>query len=101
MKINQISVFLENKFGRLNEILAILSEENIKIVAATVADTSEYGILRLLTSDQQRAYSLLKGSNVSANLSEVIAIAIEPCIGSFSSAVSYFTTAGIDIEYMY
>lgn len=101
MKINQISVFLENKFGRLNEILSTLSSENIKVVAATVADTSEYGILRLLTSDQQKAFSLLKENNVSANLSDVIAIAIDPAIGSFSSTVSLFTKAGIDIEYMY
>lgn len=101
MKINQISIFLENKFGRLNEILSTLSNENIKIVAATVADTSEYGILRLLTSDQQRAFSLLKENNVSANISEVIAISIDPAIGSFASTVALFTKAGIVIEYMY
>ncbi|HOI26023.1 MAG: acetolactate synthase [Paludibacteraceae bacterium] len=101
MKINQISVFLENKFGRLNEVLTILNKENIKVVAATVADTSEYGILRLLTTDQQHAVSALKANKVSANLSEVIAISMEPGINSFSSTVALFTKAGIDIEYMY
>ena len=51
MIIQQLSVFLENKSGRLNEILDILGKANIRIIAATVADTSEYGILRLITSD--------------------------------------------------
>ena len=52
MTINQISIFLENKFGRLNEILSFLSKENIRVITATVADTSDYGILRLITSNQ-------------------------------------------------
>ena len=49
MTVNQISIFLENKYGKLSEILALLAEENIRIIAATVADTSEYGILRICT----------------------------------------------------
>ncbi len=101
MTINQISVFLENKFGKLNEILSILSKENIRVIAATIADTSDYGILRILTSDQQKAYFLLKEKQVSVNLSEVIAIEIEPCIGKFAETIACFTKAGIDIEYMY
>jgi hypothetical protein len=101
MTINQISVFLENKFGKLNEILSILSNENIRIIAATVADTSDYGILRILTSDQQKAYQALKEKRITTNLSEVLAIGIEPCIGKFAETIELFTQAGIDIEYMY
>ena len=101
MTVHQISVFLENKFGKLNEILSILSKENIRIVAATIADTSDYGILRILTSDQQKAYTLLKEKKVSTSLSEVIALAIDPLIGKFAGTIEYFTQAGIDIEYMY
>jgi hypothetical protein len=101
MTINQISIFLENKYGKLNEILSILSKESIRIIAATIADTSDYGILRIITSDQQKAYALLKEKMVSANLSEVIAIEIESLIGKFAETVEYFTKAGIDIEYMY
>ncbi|MDR0232567.1 MAG: acetolactate synthase [Dysgonamonadaceae bacterium] len=101
MTINQISIFLENKFGKLNEILSILSKENIRIIAATVADTSDYGILRIITSDQQKAYNLLKEKQVSANLSEVIAIEIDPSIGKFAETIELFTQAGIEIEYMY
>jgi len=101
MTINQISIFLENKFGKLNEILSILSKENIRLIAATVADTSDYGILRIITSDQQKAYNLLKEKQVSANLSEVIAIEIDPSIGKFAETIELFTQAGIEIEYMY
>ena len=101
MTINQISIFLENKFGKLNEIFSILNEENIRIIAATVADTSDYGILRIITSDQPKAYALLKEKQVSVNLSEVIAIETEPVIGKFAETIEYFTKAGIEIEYMY
>ena len=60
MTINQISIFLENKYGKLSEILGLLAKENIRIIAATVADTSEYGILRIIVSAPQRAYNILK-----------------------------------------
>lgn len=62
MTVNQISIFLENKYGKLSEILALLAEEKIRIIAATVADTSEYGILRIIVSDPQKAYKILKGN---------------------------------------
>lgn len=101
MTVNQISIFLENKYGKLSEILALLAEENIRIIAATIADTSEYGILRIIVSDPQKAYKILKGSNVSANLTEVLAIAADSCAGSFAKTLSHFTKAGLSIEYMY
>ena len=101
MTINQISIFLENKYGKLSEILALLSEAQIRIIAATVADTSEFGILRIIVSDPQKAYTLLKSNNVSANLTEVLAIATGACAGSFAQTLSYFTKAGLSIEYMY
>ena len=75
MTVNQISIFLENKYGKLSEILALLAEERIRIIAATVADTSEYGILRIIVTSS--------------------------CAGSFANTLSYFTKAGISIEYMY
>ena len=98
MTVNQISIFLENKYGKLSEILALLAEERIRIIAATVADTSEYGILRIIVSDPQKAYKILKENNVSANL---LAIVTSSCAGSFANTLSYFTKAGISIEYMY
>lgn len=101
MTVNQISIFLENKYGKLSEILALLAEENIRIIAATVADTSEYGILRIIVSEPQKAYKLLKNHNVSANLTDVLAIVTQSCAGSFAKTLTHFTRAGLSIEYMY
>ena len=101
MTINQISIFLENKFGRLNEILSFLSKENIRVITATVADTSDYGILRLITSNQIKALQLLKANGVSANLNTVMAISVDSSIDKFAETIQCFTKAGISIEYMY
>ncbi|MDR2469913.1 MAG: acetolactate synthase [Tannerella sp.] len=101
MTIHQISVFIENKYGKLCEILALLAGEQIRIIAATVADTSEYGILRLIVSDPQRAYLLLKEHHVSANLTEVLAIATQSHAESFAQTLKHFTQSGLSIEYMY
>ncbi|WP_102408861.1 acetolactate synthase [Parabacteroides bouchesdurhonensis] len=101
MTVNQISIFLENKYGKLSEILTLLAEENIRIIAATVADTSEYGILRIIVSDPQKAFKILKNKNVSANLTDVLAIVTDSCAGSFAKVLTYFTKAGLSIEYMY
>lgn len=101
MTVNQISIFLENKYGKLCEILELLSAANIRIIAATVADTSEYGILRIIVSDPERAYEVLKSNNVSANLTDVLAIATDSNASSFAQTLSYFTKAGVSIEYMY
>lgn len=101
MTINQISIFLENKYGKLSEHLSLLAEENIRIIAATVADTSEYGILRIIVSDPLKAYKILKNNNVSANLTDVLAIVTQSNAGSFASTLSLFTKAGLSIEYMY
>ena len=101
MTVNQISIFLENKYGKLCEILELLSAANIRILAATVADTSEYGILRIIVSDPERAYEVLKNNNVSANLTDVLAIATDSNASSFAQTLSYFTKAGVSIEYMY
>ncbi|MDR1102536.1 MAG: acetolactate synthase [Tannerella sp.] len=101
MSINQISIFIENKYGKLCEILTLLAGEQIRIIAATVADTSEYGILRLIVSDPQRAFRLLKENSVGANLTEVLAIASPSSAESFASTLCCFTRSGLSIEYMY
>ena len=101
MTINQISIFVENKYGRLGEILSTLADENIHIIAATVADTSEYGILRLIVSEPEKAYSVLKQNNVSANLTDVLAISTESSAGNFAEVINIFTRSGLSIEYMY
>lgn len=101
MTINQISIFLENKCGKLSQVLGILAQAKIGIIAATVADTSEYGILRLIVTDPDKAYALFKESNVTASKTEVLALATNSCAGSFANVLGYFTESGISIEYMY
>jgi hypothetical protein len=101
MIIKQLSIFLENKSGRLTEVLEILGEEKISIKALTIADTSEYGILRLIVSDPEKAYSLLKEKNFSANLNDVISIAAPNEAGAFAKALKLLSEDGISVEYMY
>ena len=74
MIIHQLSVFLENKSGRLTEVLEVLGEENIRITALSVADTSEFGILRLLVPEPDKAREILKKRLFTVNITEVISI---------------------------
>lgn len=99
--LQQLSVFLENKIGSLYEIMDILSKAEIRIIAATVADTTEFGILRLITSDNERAYNLLRESQKNTSKSEVIALSCDSLAGSFYDELSKFSAAGVVIEYMY
>lgn len=101
MTITQISIFLENKCGKLSQVLGILTQANIRIIAATVADTSEYGILRLIVTDPDKAYKLFKESNVAVSKTEVLALATDSCAGSFAKVLGYFTEARISVEYIY
>lgn len=99
--IKQLSIFLENKSGRLMEVLETLAHKNINIAAMSIADTSEYGILRLIVSDPIEAFNLLKNKDFSVNLTDVIAISTPPLAGSFAKVLKYFSDANISIEYMY
>lgn len=101
MTVHQISIFLENKYGQLNQILPLLGEQNIRIIAATLADTSEFGIMRMIVSDPQKAYQILKANNVSVTLTDVLAIVSKSAAGSFAETLAFFTKAGLNIEYMY
>ncbi|MDR0994661.1 MAG: acetolactate synthase [Tannerella sp.] len=99
--VSQLSIFLENKYGKLSEILSLLGSADIRILAATVADTSEFGILRMIVSDPQKACALLREHHVGVNLTEVLAIVTDSAAGSFAHMLSCFTQAGLSIEYMY
>ncbi|MBQ7213943.1 MAG: acetolactate synthase, partial [Bacteroidales bacterium] len=72
--VRQLSVFLENKSGRLIEVLETLGKEHIRITALTIADTSEYGILRLIVSDPENGYRVLKAAGASVIMSTVLAL---------------------------
>jgi len=101
MTIRQISVFLENKTGHLNTILSILAENGININALTVADSSDYGLLRMLVSDPEKAAALLRAENVTVRIHEVISLEMDAAPGSMSAILNLFTEAGLSIEYVY
>ena len=101
MTVRQVSVFIENKYGKLSEILTLLGNENIRIIAATVADTSEYGILRLIVTTPEKAYNILKDNNISVSLTDVLAVVTESSAAGFARTLNYFTHSGLSIEYMY
>jgi len=101
MTIKQISVFLENKSGRLAEVLGSLGEKDIKINALTIADTSEYGILRLIVNDYQRAVEILKDRQFTVNLTDVIAVSTPSQAGSFAKVLKALADDNISVEYMY
>lgn len=101
MLIKQLSIFLENKSGRLTEVLQTLGDENINVTALTIADTSEFGILRMIVSDPEKAYSVLKKKDFSVNMNEVLSIATPTEAGSYAKALHILSDSNISVEYMY
>ncbi|GHU82123.1 amino acid-binding protein [Clostridia bacterium] len=101
MKIQQLSIFVENKGGRLAEITQVLADENINIRAMTVADTSDFGILRLIVDNPEKAVEGFKNKGMTYSLTSVIGIGIEDTSGAFARAVAILSNAGISIEYLY
>jgi hypothetical protein len=101
MIIPQLSVFLENKSGRLTEVLEVLGKENIRITALTVADTSEFGILRLIVSDPERAKALLKEQLFTVNISEVISVMAPNEAKYFAKVLRILSDLDISVEYTY
>lgn len=101
MSIKQISVFIENRRGRLYEITSILEEQHIDIRALSVADTTDYGILRLIVNDPERALAAFKEKGMTASVTEVLGIEIPDVPGGFSGAVKALSDVGVGIEYAY
>lgn len=99
--IKQLSIFLENRQGSLNRILSILSNQSIEIQAASVADTNDYGILRLITSNQTKAAGLLSAEGILVNVNEVLAVSIDDNVAAFAKAVASLTDNGVTINYLY
>ena len=97
----QLSVFLENKSGRLQEMLEVLGSEKINITALTIADTTEYGIVRLIVSDPDSGCKLLKMSGFSVNLTDVLSLSVSHEPGSLAQMLKKFSEEKLSIEYMY
>ena len=101
MILNQISVFLENRTGRLDEVLEILKVNNINILSLSLADTSDYGLLRMIVSDSEKCKASLKEAGFSAHFTPVIAVKLSHQVGQLQSILAEIDKAGMNIEYMY
>jgi hypothetical protein len=101
MIINQLSIFLENKSGRLTEVLEALGEENIRITALSVADTAEFGILRLIVPDPEKTRELLKKHNFTVNLTEVISVMAPNEAQHYAKILRVLSDLDISVEYTY
>ncbi len=101
MEVEQISVFLENKKGRLWEALDVLSKAQINIRALSIADTSEFGILRLIVPDPEKAKKVLAKSNFTVRENDVIAVCVSDKPGGLAGVLKILTDADINVEYVY
>jgi hypothetical protein len=101
MIIKQVSVFLENKTGRLNEVTHILGESGINISAFTIADTSEFGILRLIVADPEKAKEVLKQNDFSVQTTDVVLVKSPNSPGGLANMLKILNSEEIFIEYMY
>ena len=101
MTIKQLSVFLENKSGRINEVAKILGKNQINMHAFSMAETTDFGILRLIVSEVDKAVEVLREANFAVMLTDVVCINCNNVAGALSSILDKLTEAGIFIEYMY
>lgn len=101
MYVKQISVFMENRPGRLAEITKVLSDNDIDIRAINIADTADFGILRMIVNDEVKAEKVLRDNQMTANISDVIAISISDSVGAFSKVIQLLKDKDISIEYIY
>ena len=101
MTTKQLSIFFENKTGRLNDVAKILSEPSINMKAFSIADNTDFGILRVLVSDTDKAYQILKQNGFAVKFTDVITLHISNTPGSLYSILDLLATANIYIEYMY
>ena len=99
--IKQISVFVENKSGRLSDILNVIGKNGIDISALSIADTTDFGIVRMIVNDPDKAAEILKSNNLVVKVTDVIALAVADKPGGLAVEIEKLKNAGISIEYMY
>lgn len=101
MTIHQLSVFLENTTGTLVQVLQQLKKANVQLVAITIADTAEYGILRIVCAEPLRACEELKKAGIAVAISDVFALELDNKPGCAADVIELFSKAGISITYVY
>ena len=101
MVAKQLSIFLENKSGRLTEVTEVLAKENINLSALCIAENADFGILRGIVSDPDRAYKALKDNHFAVNVTDVVGISCPNVHGALAKVLGYLSAEGVFIEYMY
>ena len=101
MSVKQISIFVENKEGRIKKAINTLGQENINIRALSIADTTKYGILRLIVSDNKKAIDALERDGFIVKENEVIILAVPDEPNGLNSTLAVFDKKGINLEYLY
>jgi hypothetical protein len=101
MIIKQLSIFLENKSGRLTEVTDALASASINISAFTVADTADFGILRMIVNKPEQAEQLLKAKGLTVHITEVVGLVVPNEPGGLHRALQILSSEGISVEYMY
>lgn len=101
MKAEQISIFLENQPGALEHVTRILRDSNINIRTLSLADTSDFGILRLIVNDVEKASRVLKENGFTVNRTNVVAVEVPDRPGGLHSILEVLSTAKVNVEYMY
>lgn len=101
MVAKQLSIFLENKSGRLTEVTEVLAQENINLSALCIAENADFGILRGIVSEPDRAYQVLKEHHFAVNITDVVGISCPNIPGALAKVLEYLSDAGVFIEYMY
>lgn len=101
MKLTQISIFLENKKGRLQDVCSLLSKNKINIRALTVAESENFGVLRIVVDKPQEAQAVLKKNQFIANLTDIVAIEVQDHPGGLTGVLNILASNDINVEYMY
>lgn len=101
MLSKQISVFIENREGRLGEVLNVLKQNGVNILSLSLADTSDYGLLRIIVDNPEQGRKALIEQNFTAMVTDVLILDIKHKVGSLSNLLEKISNAGVNVEYMY
>ena len=101
MKVDQISIFLENKSGRLAEVTRVLGNAGINVRALSLADTSDFGILRLIVNDSAKAVDVIKQNQFTVSMTQVVAVEVSDRPGGLAYILDILQKENINVEYMY
>ncbi|ABW68126.1 MAG: ACT domain-containing protein [Thermodesulfobacteriota bacterium] len=101
MRVEQISVFLENRTGRLAEVTSILTEAGVNIRALALADTSDFGVLRMIVDDNEKAKRVLRDNGLTIGAHDVVAVEVEDRPGGLHRILDLLGKVGVNVEYMY